>query len=276
MDLMATDSAYYHAVADLYDDMKADDNYHVMADVITQALHHWNAPGRKLLDVGCGTGESSLAFAERGYKVVACDGSTQMLVIARKKLARHGIRILQADMRVLPEKLDGFDVISWIGDVANHLLTDEDLRMAFAGARHALADNGLLVFDVNTAAGFRSRVCGDTIVEREDTVFLWRGQTPDFERESLTRVRIIAFHRTLSGWQRREGDLVERHFSPSTITALLAQAGLVHLAAYGLGRGGLVVGPNEETDMKAVHVARRTDSISHPDRSQLQVRAGLS
>ncbi|MGD8605677.1 MAG: methyltransferase domain-containing protein, partial [Myxococcales bacterium] len=43
------------------------------------------APGRRILDMGTGTGSVALACAARGAKVVAIDINAQMLEIARAK-----------------------------------------------------------------------------------------------------------------------------------------------------------------------------------------------
>ena len=43
-------------------------------------------PGGIILDAGCGPGRDALAFAERGYKVVAFDASEEMVRLARARL----------------------------------------------------------------------------------------------------------------------------------------------------------------------------------------------
>ena len=48
---------------------------------------HAAAPGRRVLDVGCGTGGVSLACAARGADVVGIDVNPEMLDIARSRLA---------------------------------------------------------------------------------------------------------------------------------------------------------------------------------------------
>ena len=39
-------------------------------------------PGGRILDLGCGSGRDSRAFLERGYEVVAVDGSRELAKIA--------------------------------------------------------------------------------------------------------------------------------------------------------------------------------------------------
>src|SRR5580700_7226516 len=54
------------------------------------ALARHFAPGSALLEVGCGTGEDTLALAERGHTLVACDPAPQMLSRAEGKLTAAG------------------------------------------------------------------------------------------------------------------------------------------------------------------------------------------
>lgn len=84
--------------------------YDRMNSVMTAGLHHkWRsravdlagvAPGDRVVDVACGTGDLSLELARRvgpTGAVVGCDFSEQMLVFAREKAARG--QALAADVR---------------------------------------------------------------------------------------------------------------------------------------------------------------------------------
>ncbi|RMF51593.1 MAG: class I SAM-dependent methyltransferase [Chloroflexota bacterium] len=48
-------------------------------------------PGNYLLELGCGTGEDAIWFAQRGVRVLATDISPQMLAITAQKAAQHGV-----------------------------------------------------------------------------------------------------------------------------------------------------------------------------------------
>ena len=52
--------------------------YDTLADIVA-------APGRRVLDVGCGTGGVALACAERGARVVGLDADAGMLEVARAR-----------------------------------------------------------------------------------------------------------------------------------------------------------------------------------------------
>jgi demethylmenaquinone methyltransferase/2-methoxy-6-polyprenyl-1,4-benzoquinol methylase len=56
-----------------------------IADVYEQIAEYAASPGKRVLDVGCGTGGVSLACAARGAHVVAIDSNAGMLDIARSK-----------------------------------------------------------------------------------------------------------------------------------------------------------------------------------------------
>ena len=61
-------------------------------------------PG-KLLDVGCGTGVHTAAFAESGWSVTGVDVSTDQLRLARER----GVPVVQADASALPFADGSFD-----------------------------------------------------------------------------------------------------------------------------------------------------------------------
>lgn len=62
------------------------------------------APGARVLDLGCGTGEPiARHLAERGFRVVCVDESARMLEIARRVVP--GAELVRADMRGL--RLEG-------------------------------------------------------------------------------------------------------------------------------------------------------------------------
>jgi SAM-dependent methyltransferase len=49
------------------------------------------APGDRVLDLGCGTGEDAIWLAQRGVRVLATDAAPAMLAAARRKAASMGV-----------------------------------------------------------------------------------------------------------------------------------------------------------------------------------------
>ncbi len=72
--------------------------------------------GKRILDVGCGSGIYSVYFAQRGAEVAGIDFSGPMLALAEQnaKEEKCGIRFIQGDF--LQQRLDGsFDFVLMIG-----------------------------------------------------------------------------------------------------------------------------------------------------------------
>lgn len=88
-----TASAAFDAVATSYDAITAADaNPGIAAQrlrVHAAFARHFPA-GSRLLEVGCGTGEDTLALTARGHTIVACDPAPAMLTEAARKLAAAG------------------------------------------------------------------------------------------------------------------------------------------------------------------------------------------
>ena len=58
------------------------------------ALHRFgDLQGQRLLELGCGAGETSVYFALKGADVTACDISSEMLEVARRLADKHGVRL---------------------------------------------------------------------------------------------------------------------------------------------------------------------------------------
>lgn len=64
----------------------------------------------RILDVACGTGSQSIAFAKKDYNVTGLDISPEMLAKARKKaIGLNGLKFINADSSDLPFSENGFD-----------------------------------------------------------------------------------------------------------------------------------------------------------------------
>src|SRR5437763_17171650 len=88
--------AAYEALAPYYDAYTEDyPHERWLADLERVAIDH-GLRGRRLLDVACGTGKSTLPLVRRGYRACACDLSPAMVAIARRRLREAGVRPLVA------------------------------------------------------------------------------------------------------------------------------------------------------------------------------------
>lgn len=246
----------YEAIAPVYDDFTAHHDYELWLGNLLPKVRGHGLHGRRLLDVGCGTGKSFLPMLKRGWEVTACDISPSMLELACAK-AGAGVRLSVEDMRELPV-LGEFDLVWALDDAVNYLLSGDELREALRGMRANLAPGGLLVFDVNTLQAYRTFFAEEQAVERGGRRLLWRGQassdTPPgsisearFEVESENEETAIETHVHR-----------QRHFPEAEVLDLLATAGLECLDVYGHGFDAVPKQPVEELiHSKAVYIARR-------------------
>lgn len=247
----------YEAYAPVYDVFTAHYDYDGWLADLTLLLERHGLPGRRLLDVGCGTGKSFLSLLPGGWQVTGCDISSSMLEIAREK-AGEGVSLSRADMRALPT-FGEFDLVWALDDAVNYLLSVEELTSALAGMRGNLAPAGLLLFDVNTLRAYRTFFAETETVEREGHRLVWRGLAePDAAPGSICESRLEID-------PDEPGDGAEcihrqRHFTEAEVLGALERAGLRCLGVYGQGLDGIPHQPlDESVDTKAIYIARDAD-----------------
>jgi SAM-dependent methyltransferase len=246
----------YEAIAPVYDDFTAHHDYELwLGNLLPKARRH-GLRGRRLLDVGCGTGKSFLPMLERGWEVTACDISPSMLELARAK-AGGAAELFVADMRELPV-FGEFDLVWALDDAVNYLLSGKELREALSGMRANLAPGGLLMFDVNTLQAYRTFFAEEQQVERGGRRLLWRGQSsPDTPPGSISEAHFEVEPREV-GVDVEAHVHRQRHFPEAEVRELLAAAGLDCLDVFGHGFDAVPEQPVEELiHSKAVYFARR-------------------
>src|SRR3954453_17702090 len=161
----------YDVVAPAYDLLTQGYAYGPWLRAIDQVAREHGLPGRRALDVACGTGKSLEALLDRGYDAVGCDGSAGMAAIARAKLGDRTV-VHVADMCELPV-YGRFDLVTCLDDALNHLPSADDVESALRAMGANLADGGLLAFAVTTLGAHRD--VGDRIVEDGERIVLWHG-----------------------------------------------------------------------------------------------------
>jgi len=247
----------YQAIAPAYDDFTAHHNYDLWLGELMPKLEKHGVPGKRLLDVACGTGKSFIPLLEQGWEVTACDISPAMVALAREKVGDR-VELFVADMRELAVYGE-FDVVFCLDDAVNYLLSTEELEQALAGMRSNLGPGGLLMFDVNTLESYRTFFAEEVVVERSGKRMIWKGLTsPDVAPSSIAEASFEVEPIDDSGGPAIPPELHrERHFPEAEVRAAMERVGLELLDVYGHHHDAIPKQPLDEVaHAKAVYISR--------------------
>jgi SAM-dependent methyltransferase len=216
-------------------------------------------PAKRILDLGCGTGEHAVLFASHGFEVVGIDASASMLEQARSVLPVTGVTLVAGDMTRIASLVSGtFGAAVCVGNSLPHIGAESELESLARGLRERLAPGGVFVLQVLNSERIFARgqrylpptFRGD---EGEETVFLrLMSPQPDgrtvifcpttlrFRSAADPPLEILASRRVvLRGWRRPE------------IDAVLDEAGFKTRRAYG-GYDGSDYDPVDSPDLLLV------------------------
>jgi SAM-dependent methyltransferase len=248
----------YESIAPVYDEFTAHHDYAAWLGALVPILERHGLAGKRLLDVGCGTGKSFIPMLEQGWSVSACDISPAMVELARAKVGERA-ELAVADMRELP-RCGEFDVVWALDDAVNYLADAADLERALARMRANLGPGGLLMFDANTIETYRSFFAEHVEVEQpeQDRRLIWDGRSsPEAEYGALNEAAFEV--RSLD----RSEELIEpqmhrqRHFPEAVVLTALERAGLECIDVYGHHHDGIPKQPLDEiAHAKAIYFAR--------------------
>jgi len=242
-----------------YDALYHDKDYEAECDLIERLLAVHGAGGkRRLLDLGCGTGNHAIPLARRGHAVVGVDRSGPMLALARKKgaHAQPPPEFLHDDLRNM-DLGRRFEVVIMMFAVLGYQHGNADLLAALGAVRRHLEPGGLFVFDVWNGPA----VLSDRPERRVRTVPAAGGRIVRTSEGRLDLVRQLCHVRF---WlQRIEADRVvaeseEEHsmrfFFPQELDLALGAAGLRLLDLRRFPDG---MAPPDEHAWNVVGIARR-------------------
>ena len=148
----STSSAHFGRLAERYDAVRpVDENWWELYELVERTA---DLRGRRVLDLGCGTGRLSVALVERAHaKVWGVDASQEMLAVAKEKVPGVAFKLAQAES--LPFK-DG-----WFERVTMTLVLQlVDRPRAYAEARRVLQPGGRLALATFDYAHFEHYFLG--------------------------------------------------------------------------------------------------------------------
>lgn len=231
-----------------------------MATVIIDLLAARGFRPRSVLDLGCGTGAATLAFAHAGLHATGVDRSPDMLARARARAAGERVSISFIDGDMADLRLDArFELVTCVYDALNYLSGERDVMRFLHGAYRHLEAGGYLVFDMNTRARLESSWEQGLVLaaDFEDLFVTYRSWfDPAIDASPLV---MTAFVRDESGaWQRYDEEHVERAWPIEQIGNWLGATGFrVHDVLGYVDATGAVERPAQEAHGRVLFVASR-------------------
>lgn len=120
----------------------------VMANAYTRLIGP--LAGKRILDVGCGTGRGALHFAESASLAVGVDASLDMLATAKRKVTNGpACPLAAAYAQQLPFRDAAFDVVTCLNFL--HLFSLATQRMIIAEMKRVVRPGGILLLDFANA-----------------------------------------------------------------------------------------------------------------------------
>jgi SAM-dependent methyltransferase len=181
------------------------------------------AAGGPVLEIGVGSGRVAVPTALAGVPVVGIDSSPVMLELARLRAAPHGVglRLVQADMRRLPE-LGTFALVTVPFRAFLHLRDDAERLAVLEALRERLRPGGTLAFDVFHPDRIDIDETHDRWIEREPGI-RERASWDASARRLALLVRAGGVEAEMELWW----------IGPDDWRALLERAGFERITAYG-------------------------------------------
>jgi len=185
----------YQGLAFIYDQLMESVDYQGWAQYIKTLSKRYHKEIGNVLDVACGTGNTSIPLAQLDWRVTGVDISLPMLQQARRKAAEAKLDIifLQQDMRNL-ELTREYDLVTCFQDGLNYLLTGPDLEKAFLSIYHMMSAQGLFIFDLNLVEKYSLSAQGDiSFVDTEDFCLVY--ETSYLTGQEVWEIKVTGFIR---------------------------------------------------------------------------------
>lgn len=218
----------YFKLAYIYDLLMEDAPYDEWEEFILDNIKKHHPQAKKVLDLGCGTGEMSNRLASKGFSVTGIDYSEDMLAYAQAETEAQNLSVsyLHQDMRSL-EGLALFDVVISICDVMNYLTDETDIKKTLENIAHVLKDDGIFLFDVHSVKHFKENMVNQTFSEIYDDIsYIWFCEEGQYENEVIHDLTFFMEKEGENLYERFDEIHYQRTFPIKTYRRLISEVGL--------------------------------------------------
>ncbi|MGL5798372.1 MAG: class I SAM-dependent DNA methyltransferase [Cetobacterium sp.] len=196
---------YYKNFSKVYDKFMQHCDYNEWAELVKEKIKESGVEGKKLLDLGCGTGETLLRLKDE-FECSGVDLSVDMLTIANKKLKNKGVKLFVGDMREFNTG-ETYDIIVSLFDTVNHLTSLEDLEDLMKSIYASLNPGGVYIFDVINRDFMNKMFPGGVYYDdRKDMTIIWE----HFIEEGVDIVEAVYFVKNRAGHYEKLKEVYEK------------------------------------------------------------------
>lgn len=245
----------YAALAPVYDSLGMAQFAETMTPAFVSYAQSNDWLGRRVVELGCGTGASVRWFAKHGYNITGIDLSPAMLAIAQQSLSSGmSFQLFEGDVRTL-NNLHDIDLVLAL-DVLNELNSLRDLEAVFTSVARILSHDRLFIFDLHTIGGLARQDQSTTLVSDTNDLTVLLNNHFDYERQASTDSYLI-FQRSGAVWQRQQAQRTLRGFPVQVVTALLQRTGFGIMALLNVRLEA--VDPAATREPRVIFFARRAN-----------------
>lgn len=245
--------AQYEKLAEIYDYLVAGVDYDDWLDYIEKIMDRYGYRAKKVADLACGTGNTTLPLARKGYDVTGVDIAPAMLALARQKAGQEGldVTLLEQDMRELT--LPGpVDLATCYHDGLNYIVEPADLKRVLDKVYLYLQPGGLFIFDL-VVVNKLSLAGGTTFFDDTDLSLIW--DTSYDKGQDIWEVTLTGFVRKGELYEKFTERHREKHYAREEIEPLLAAAGFELLDVF----HSFTLEPPNPATRRIFYVARKPD-----------------
>ena len=220
----------YNEFAYLYDKLINDVDYKKWVDYYFKIFKRYGLSPKLGLDLGCGTGNLTVEFANRGIEMTGVDISEDMLMVAREK--SEGMDILYLNQDMCDFELYGtVDFIVSSLDCMNYITDKRDLLRVMKLVNNYLEPGGLFIFDINTRHKLENIIGNNTFILENDDVFCsWQNEYD--KKRKICDFYLTFFCKDKKGYMRFDEHHSERAYEIGEIKTIIEKSGMKLLKVY--------------------------------------------
>ena len=210
----------YNSLARWYDRLTKDVPYSEYASFYENVFKESNEEIKLVLDLCCGTGSVSYELSSRGYDLISCDSSPEMLMVARNKCSMldHPPLFICQDASEL-DLYGTVDAAVCSLDSINYI-PQEKINELLRRLSLFIRPGGLFIFDLKTPELLKS-ADGQTYIDEDESLFcVWRADWIESEQCLVYGMDIFEKKRDL--WARSKEEHVEFAYENEHLKSLLS------------------------------------------------------